>query len=189
MAQDGSGTAVLSDVSSMSQVTRGEPVFDWSNTDFRVRETLRTANVEPDGEMSIGTNEKPYSTGYFNQIYIGGNPVSVIEEEGTSGSWYYRKWNSGIAECWCAVDDTVTYEGAAFGGYLYYTGLYIYPLNFISVPTVSYNATFTSGYTAIIGDQGTIDTSSFGRVRILSNIGGLQGASVLVRIHAIGRWK
>ena len=100
VAQDGSGTAVLSNVSSMVQVTRGEPVFDWSNTDFRVRETLRTANVEPDGEMSIGTEEKPYSTGYFNQIYIGGNPVPVIEEEGTSGIWTYRKWSSGLAEYW-----------------------------------------------------------------------------------------
>lgn len=100
VAQDGSGTAVLSNVSSMVQVTRGEPVFDWSNTDFRVRETLRTANVEPDGEMSIGTEVKPYSTGYFNQIYIGGNPVSVIEEEGTSGIWTYRKWSSGILEYW-----------------------------------------------------------------------------------------
>lgn len=100
VAQDGSGTAVLSNVSSMVQVTRGEPVFDWSNTDFRVRETLRTANIEPDGEMSIGTEVKPYSTGYFNQIYIGGNPVSVIEEEGTSGIWTYRKWSSGICEYW-----------------------------------------------------------------------------------------
>lgn len=108
VAQDGSGTAVLSDVSSMAQVTRGEPVFDWSNTDFRVRETLRTANVEPDGEMSIGTEEKPYSTGYFNQIYVGGNPVSVIEEEGTSGIWYYRKWSRGIAECWLESDLSLT---------------------------------------------------------------------------------
>ena len=108
VAQDGNGTAVLSEVSSMAQVTRGEPVFDWSNTDFRVRETLRTANVEPDGEMSIGTNEKPYSTGYFNQIYIGGNPVSVIEEEGTSGIWYYRKWSSGTAECWLESDFSLT---------------------------------------------------------------------------------
>ena len=115
--------------------------------------------------------------------------VDYVVEQGTSGSWTYRKWNSGIAECWCAVADTVTYEGAAIGGYLYNTGSYSYPLNFISAPTVSYNATFTSGYTAIIGDQGTIDPSNFGRVRILSNTGGLQGASVLVRIHAIGRWK
>ena len=115
--------------------------------------------------------------------------ADCVVEQGTSGSWTYRKWNSGIAECWCAVNDTVTYEVAAFGGYLYYTGAHSYPFNFISAPTVSYNATFTSGYTAIIGDQGTVETLNFGRVRILSNIGDLQGASVLVRIHAIGRWK
>ena len=120
VAQDGNGTAVLSEVSSMAQVTRGEPVFDWSNTDFRVRETLRTANVEPDGEMSIGTEVKPYSTGYFNQIYIGGNPVSVIEEEGTSGIWYYRKWSSGIAECWLLESKTITGSPGSIIGNAYY---------------------------------------------------------------------
>ena len=126
-------------------------------------------------------------------IRVGGAgtaPVAdYIIEQVIGSSWTYRKWNSGIAECWCAFNDTITYEGAVLGGYLYYTGRYIYPLNFISAPTVSYNATFTSGYIAIIGDAGTSETSAFGRVRILSNKGDLQGASVLVRIHAIGRWK
>ena len=126
-------------------------------------------------------------------IRVGGAgtlPVAdYVVEQSIGGSWTYRKWNSGIAECWCAVDDTVTYEGSTLGGYLYYTGYYTYPFNFISAPTVSYNATFKVANTAIIGDQGTIDPSSFGRVRILSNKGNLQGASVLVRIHAIGRWK
>lgn len=119
----------------------------------------------------------------------GSSVMDFVVEQVTGGSWTYRKWNSGIAECWCAFDDTVTYEGEVFGGYLYYTGRYIYPLNFISVPTVSYNATFAIPHLAIIGDEGTTGTSGFGRVRILSNIGDLQGESVLVRIHAIGRWK
>lgn len=26
-----------------------------------------------------------------------------IVEQGTSGDWYYRKWNSGIAECWGTI--------------------------------------------------------------------------------------
>ena len=149
VAQDGSGPYVLSEVSSATQVTRGEPVFDWSNTDFRVRETLRTANVEPDGEMSIGTEEKPYSTGYFNQIYIGGNPVSVIEEEGTSGIWYYRKWSSGIAECWAnknCGDISVTsawgalFEGSNIGGIAYPSGLFVsQPIFFPSAQTTKYS--------------------------------------------------
>ena len=127
VAQDGSGTSVLSEVSSVAQVTRGEPVFDWSNTDFRVRETLRTANVEPDGEMSIGTNEKPYSTGYFNQIYIGGNPVSVIEEEGTSGIWHYRKWSSGTAECWGEVTVRASITDAIGAMYMKVTDYFSWP--------------------------------------------------------------
>lgn len=126
-------------------------------------------------------------------IRVGGAgtlPVAdYVVEQGTSGSWTYRKWNSGIAECWCAVDDTLTYESQMLGGYIYYTGSYSYPLNFISAPTVSYNATFTSWRVAIIADASTNGTSGFGRVRILSDNGNLQGASVLVRIHAIGRWK
>ena len=28
------------------------------------------------------------------------NAVDYIVEQGTSGIWTYRKWNSGIAECW-----------------------------------------------------------------------------------------
>lgn len=134
VAQDGSGTAVLSDVSSIAQVTRGEPVFDWSNTDFRVRETLRTANVEPDGEMSIGTNEKPYSTGYFNQIYIGGNPVSVIEEEGTSGIWTYRKWSNGVAECWGEVTVRASITDAIGVMYMTVTDYFSWPNALFSAP-------------------------------------------------------
>ena len=142
-------------------------------------------DVEVSGELTSNTLNAT------SILQISGSSVmDFVVEQGTSGSWTYRKWNSGIAECWCAVDDTVTYEGAVFGGYLYYTTKsYSYPLNFISAPTVSYNASFTIGYVAIIGDEGTTGTSGFGRVRILSNLGDLQGASVLVRIHAIGRWK
>ena len=136
VAQDGSGTAVLSNVSSVVQVTRGEPVFDWSNTDFRVRETLRTANVEPDGEMSIGTEEKPYSTGYFNQIYVGGNPVSVIEEEGTSGIWTYRKWSSGICEYWGKEQGFTLDEGVHLSP----------PAPFTVVNTENYTVTVTNWY-------------------------------------------
>lgn len=141
-------------------------------------------DVEVSGELTSNTLKAT------SILQISGSSVmDFVVEQGTSGIWTYRKWSSGIAECWCAVADTVTYEGATLGGYLYYTGQYTYPFNFIQAPTVSYNATFTTGYFAIIGDEGTSGTSGFGRVRIFSNKGDLQGASVLVRIHAIGRWK
>lgn len=80
VAQDGNGTTVLSEVSSVAQVTRGEPVFDWSNTDFRVRETLRTANMEPDGDASIGTEGNPYAAGYFSQLFKNGKEAITQDD-------------------------------------------------------------------------------------------------------------
>lgn len=189
VAQDGSVTAVLSDVSSMVQVTRGEPVFDWSNTDFRVRETLRTANVEPDGEMSIGTEEKPYSTGYFNQIYIGGNPVSVIEEEGTSGIWYYRKWSSGIAECWGVASFTPSSPSSE--GSLYYKNVSTnFPSGlFTDRPTVQ--ATTSVGWISGISTNPTSVTSAtYSGYLWAADSRAMNGNdSWSVDIYATGRWK
>ena len=184
VAQDGSGTSVLSEVSSMAQVTRGEPVFDWSNTDFRVRETLRTANVEPDGEMSIGTNEKPYSTGYFNQIYIGGNPVSVIEEEGTSGIWYYRKWSSGVAECWGQPSNSVASSGTFLGANAYSTNFALPSGLFVSVDSANANPRLGSNY-AIPAFIKTTPTSV--GVDALSNESGTKDFSANIFVR--GRWK
>ena len=184
VAQDGSGTAVLSEVSSMAQVTRGEPVFDWSNTDFRVRETLRTANVEPDGEMSIGTNEKPYSTGYFNQIYIGGNPVSVIEEEGTSEIWYYRKWSSGVAECWGQPAKSVASSGTFLGANAYSANFALPSGLFVSVDSANANPRSGSNY-SIPAYINTTPTSV--GVDALSNESGTKDFSANIFVR--GRWK
>lgn len=184
VAQDGSGTVVLSNISSMAQVTRGEPVFDWSNTDFRVRETLRTANVEPDGEMSIGTVEKPYSTGYFNQIYIGGNPVSVIEEEGTSGIWYYRKWSSGIAECWGQPSKSVASSGTFLGANTYSTFFALPSGLFVSVDSANANPRVGSSYA--IPAYIITNPTSVG-VDALSNESGTKDFSANIFVR--GRWK
>ena len=38
---------------------------------------------------------------FDKEVVIGGSPVvDHVIEEGTDGIWTYRKWNSGIAECW-----------------------------------------------------------------------------------------
>lgn len=186
VAQDGSGTAVLSYVSSMAQVTRGEPVFDWSNTDFRVRETLRTANVEPDGEMSIGTEEKPYSTGYFNQIYIGGNPVSVIEEEGTSGIWYYRKWSSGIAECYGTLS-TFPDNCPGYNGFDVSLPFTFSNTSYTVVVQPTINGLLTS-YHAIMDRDGN-NSKTTTKFILSYDYTGSTSYSVHFDIHVFGRWK
>lgn len=42
--------------------------------------------------------------------------TDYIVEQGTSGNWTYRKWNSGIAECWGEYKTTITHYVSVFGG-------------------------------------------------------------------------
>lgn len=43
--------------------------------------------------------------------------ADYIVEQGTSGIWTYRKWNSGIAECWGYWTTTSTFPNAFGGAY------------------------------------------------------------------------
>lgn len=42
--------------------------------------------------------------------WTGWQSINSIVEEGTSGIWTYRKWSSGIAECWGTIEQTVTFS-------------------------------------------------------------------------------
>ena len=59
-------------------------------------------------------------TGYDALRNLGA--VDYVVEQGISGIWTYRKWNSGIAECWGRVGSK-SYAMTAPSGYgYYYTG-------------------------------------------------------------------
>ena len=49
--------------------------------------------------------------------------VDWIVEQGTSGNWTYRKWNSGIAECWGTHNPSSSTSGTEGG--LYFQSIYI----------------------------------------------------------------
>ena len=58
------------------------PVFDWSKNDFNF-------NVPVNIEGGLTVNGMPV---------VGGSDYVV--EQGESGYWFYRKWNSGLCEMW-----------------------------------------------------------------------------------------
>lgn len=65
--------------------------------------------------------------------------ADYVVEQGTSGMWTYRKWNSGVMECWGTYSATiaVTTSAGAYGGYR--SSLITadaFPYTFDSVPTV-----------------------------------------------------
>jgi hypothetical protein len=97
------------------------PVFDWSKEDFNFN-------------VPIG----------FNGVRMN----DFVIEQGKMSGWNFRRWNSGIAECWFITEPTNLSISTAWGG-LYtqdnaFPG-YLYPFEFASLPVVSVQPYATDG--------------------------------------------
>ena len=54
----------------------------------------------------------------LKSLTIDGNTMSdFIVEQGTSGIWAYRKWNSGISECWGTASINVQFKNQSGSAY------------------------------------------------------------------------
>lgn len=127
----------------------------------------------------------------------GGTAVDLVIEQGTSGIWTYRKWLSGIAECWGVAPQTTisTSAWAAWGqvfeasltsaGIPYPTDLFIeIPATFVTAFSVSGGATLSAEITSSGGSAVTAPRLYATRATKPSN-----EIIVQAQYHAIGRWK
>lgn len=96
--------------------------------------------------------------GINEEIQTANQEITVLQErdyiveQGTSGIWTYRKWASGIAECWGGYSSMTPWEGD--GGYS--TLNVDLPFSFIASPTVN-----CSGYQqATAGSYVTMTTAT-----------------------------
>lgn len=110
--------------------------------------------------------------------------VDYIVEQGVEGIWTYRKWNSGIAECW----GTTSYESAAFSaaGNSFMRGFadILFPADLFNVaPIVFANPVFGNVGSA---RTGSITASKF-NVAVLSTIS--NASEVELQLFAKGTWK
>ena len=110
-----------------------------------------------------------------------------VVESGTSGSWTYRKWSDGTAECWRtftsgAFSPTTSvggFYGRALTGNAFPTGL------FISVPVVSYNCdSWGNGF--FWGNIYALTKDSFS-VLILRNDNA--SSAYQASVYAVGKWQ
>ena len=117
----------------------------------------------------------------------GANLADFVVEQGTEGIWTYRKWNSGISECWGIWNGSTTqYASLSYGGAYRVTGL-AYPTNlFISAPILNYSA-YLGGAFALTGTIVDTSDASAANFYIQSNQTGTK--TTQIRAHAIGRWK
>lgn len=110
-----------------------------------------------------------------------------IVEQGTSGIWIYRKWNSGIAECWGTYSATISHYTTAFGGYGYNTGAVNFPTNlFVSAPICTFSAYIGNGF-ALTGTQTTSRSAASNNYYAVSTASGSQSTNWYIQVK--GRWK
>lgn len=118
--------------------------------------------------------------------------VDYIVEQGVDGIWTYRKWNSGIAECWGTHSWTVTSWGAWGNLYESNNSYANYPTGlFISKPIVQIvpncdNGAVGAASVEVWTGHTAIRTPSFNFIRGNTGATNTTGA---VNIYARGTWK
>ena len=125
-------------------------------------------------------------------IRVGGAgtlPVAdYVVAQGISGNWTYRKWNSGVAECWAKITQTVT-PGGAWAGTLNLTPYVITvttPIEFTGIDCVNASAYVGNGHTITSSVSATLPHNI--SIPALSvYLTGEQECRAYV--HVTGRWK
>lgn len=180
-----------------------------SSNDYTTAEKNKLSNIESGAQKNKitgikGDAESTYRTGDVNitpanigaatsshthsKSQISGliDPADYIVDFGNSGEWTYRKWNSGISECWRQVTGTITYS-STWNGFRLFEGSADWPSGmFILNPTVLYNCYIGSGYA--IAARGGLSTTTKFRWQAIGTDGD-PNVGYVIYVYAIGKWK
>lgn len=175
-------------VTSSEQTRKTTPIFDWGKDDFNINGSLKVNGATTiTGATTVGGALNTQS------LKINNTEIDYIVSQGTSGDWIYRKWNSGVAECWCLhKDNNVSistawanlFESARMGGLTYPSGLF----NSAPVCTVQVQ---NSPQGAILSLEITGNNASATATPYwaYTRANAKTGVNVTVGVHAVGKWK
>lgn len=161
-------TKVFSDI----PLSKGIPVFDWGEDDFRfnVPVTFAAGYIDPTSVASV-------------------EPADFILEQGTSGMWTYRKWNSGIAEAWGEATITSAiqtgYGNGFYNGSVYSLDL---PYGLFKIRPQVVTSVFDTSDAQLYFVALSVTKSATLHYSIVSTKSN-PAASVVVSFRATGRWK
>lgn len=105
--------------------------------------------------------------------------------------WVYRKWNSGIAECWCTSTMTISGTGTVWVSPYYYVYLPrpSYPFTFTSAPVEIVSAMGSSVNSFWVGRDADNTVSQTAYYYALKQNGFVNGSTLTVAYFVKGRWK
>ena len=117
-----------------------------------------------------------------------GNTKDYIVEQGTSGVWRYRKWNSGFAECWGYQTISGTNISTAWGSWYASPAIALpsFPFAFSGAPDV--HVSWESDFSAIIDGVGKRESTKAGQVYLYRPVS-QTNVNGRFSIYAYGKWK
>ena len=118
--------------------------------------------------------------------------TDYIVEEGTDGIWTYRKWNSGIAECW-GKHKFSNIPATAWGNiYMASCGSVNFPAGLFNnddVKCLAFLDAGPNGYSGMLGYGGSIPTTKDHTPDFMVSRGTQYTGDYYVTINATGTWK
>lgn len=178
---------------------------------FTVKDTIGTETTKiisiPLGKTDF--NLTPYGAG-FGMYHDSNKPntlqsawdldikgnlmVDFVVEQGVSENCTYRKWRSGIAECW----GTYSYDGiqtsADFGVTYLYPEIAL-PVDFIERPCATISSIYQKRWNQIIGDftitnPSNLSEAPYNKIHSFAiHTSGSTSVGGTLAYHIIGRWK
>lgn len=125
-----------------------------------------------------------------------GGDTSVVDadyvvEQGMSGIWTYRKWESGIVECWGALSCSNIAVDSAWGGVYESTGQRLaFPDGVFAAAPDYCSITYGGGSEAALSIEIDSEPTASQTQRFYFTRGSSATiTSAKVQVHAIGRWK
>ena len=140
---------------------------------------ITTDFVAINGDLAVNKN-----------LSIGGiNVDDFVVDRGTSGSWTYKKWNSGTCELWCSVSVSNLDCKTALGS--------MYRTNEISTPSFPFTVTNPNivssyespGYGAMLWPTGTTTTTTKPTNYYLVRPTSTTIVSGTINLQVKGKWK
>lgn len=109
------GTSALNKVWSPQQINYGiDGMSTATPTASKISKFDSSAHINSDDMSAQDVSD------FVDGLNVSGiNAVDYIVEQGISGIWTYRKWNSGIAECWSYGSNKTLAVSSAYGNGYY----------------------------------------------------------------------
>lgn len=126
-------------------------------------------------------------------IRVGGSGTAPVADyvvaEGTSGNWRYRKWNSGVAECWgeVTINTAITEKLGAMAFTV--TPYFAWPSGLFSTAPENIYASSVTTAPLLPVPRTTEGSSTRVRMYLLYPEPYADTINWVISVHAIGKWK